>query len=107
MLAVASMILISLSLSLSLSLSGEFITFIQASKINLVSRMREVYTVYFTPYENIFDEFYGYLETGVSTGNLCDLEEKFTKVRSTVFFGRGGEMKLKNHVNVPSIWCVK
>ena len=75
----------SLSLSLSLSLSppsGEFVSFIRASKVNLVARMRVVFLNFFTPYEDIFDEFYSYLERGVVTGNLCELEEKFTKVRS-------------------------
>ena len=82
-----------LSLSLS-SPSGEFITFIRASKVNLVARMRGAFTIYFTPYENIFDEFYGYLETGVTSGNLCEIEEKFTKVRSVCCGGGGGGKKM-------------
>ncbi len=84
------------ALSISVPLpffSGEFVTFIRASKVNLVSNMRTVFLFYFTPYEDIFDEFYDYLEKGVMTGDLCDIEQQFTKVRSLcvcVCVGGGG-----------------
>ena len=66
---------------LSLSLSGEFVKFIRASKVNLVGNMKRQFGIYFTPYELIFDEFYDYLEKSVWTGNLCDIDGNFTKVR--------------------------
>jgi hypothetical protein len=83
---------LSLSFSLPLpSFSGEFVNFIQASKVNLVSTMRAVFRFYFTPYEKIFDEFYSYLETSVMTGDLCNVEQQFTKVGGAgVCVGGGG-----------------
>ena len=76
--------------SLSLSLSGEFVNFIRASKVNLVAAMKQVFFFYFTPYEDIFDNFYAYLEKTVKTGNLCDMEQQFTQVRSMCVCGGGG-----------------
>ena len=73
---------LSLPPSLPPTSSGEFVNFIRASKVNLVSAMRRVFFWYFTPYEDIFDDFYAYLEKTVKTGYLCDMEQEFTKVRS-------------------------
>ena len=81
---------LSLPPSLPPASSGEFVNFIRASKVNLVSAMRRVFFWYFTPYEDIFDNFYAYLEKTVKTGYLCDMEQEFTKVRSMFVCGGGG-----------------
>ena len=60
--------------------TGEIAAFIKQAKINLVQNMRRAYGIYFEPYIHVFDEFYDYLENSVWTGDMCQIEEKFTTV---------------------------
>ena len=60
--------------------------------------MRRAYLFYFDPYTHIFDEFYEYLEQSIQTGDLCEIEEQFTKVRNQV--GMCVVMDVLDHADV-------
>lgn len=64
--------------------TDESVSFIGGYKDSLVSQMIRFFSFYFTPYQNIFDEFYEYLENSVRTGDICQLEEQLTKVLKSV-----------------------
>ena len=60
--------------------TGEFKQYIEASRANLVANMNAEYGLYFAPYIDIFDVFYGYLQSTVETGNTCRMKEEWNEV---------------------------
>ncbi len=51
----------------------------------MVSTMLRDFSIHFQPYVNIFNDFYGYLQRTVMTGNTCEIGQKFNRVFFEVY----------------------